>query len=141
MVLLHQGPASEETQAAGTNSYVIDPTMEETQNLSNNLVLVTLLKRPASSSNSPEDDEMADDDQTHEAISDPLIIEKVSEALRTCYTCQLSTSLTFKPNSMSMGQLRESVSIGKQFATIAASAYLQNQTVQDGQTITLTFAN
>lgn len=115
--------------------------MEETQNLSNNLVLVTLLKRPASSSSSPEDADMADDDQTHEAISDPLIIEKVSEALRTCYTCQLSTSLTFKPNSMSMGQLRESVSIGKQFATIAAAAYRQNQTVQDGQTITLTFAN
>ena len=138
LIVFHQGPASDENMN-GTNSYVVDPTMEETQNLSNNLMMVTLLKRPGSSVG-VEDSEMNDEDQ--EANSDPLIIEKVSEALRTCYSVQMSTSLTFKPNSMSMAQLREAVVIGKKFAKKAATEYQQSQSsVQDGQTINLTFAN
>ena len=101
--------------------------------------MVTLLKRPGSSVG-VEDAEMNDEDQ--EANSDPLIIEKVSEALRTCYSVQMSTSLTFKPNSMSMAQLREAVVIGKKFANKAATEYQQSQSsVQDGQTINLSFAN
>ena len=49
-----------------------------------------------------------------------MIVEKVTEALRTCHTCQLSSSLTFKPSSMSISQLREAVTIGKEFANKAA---------------------
>ena len=66
--------------------------MEETQNLSNNLIMVTMIKRPS------EDVDMDEDDQN----AAPVIIEKVSEALRTSHTCQLSTSLNFKPTPMSI---------------------------------------
>ena len=101
MVLLHQGPPPAEESDAVANlshSFLVDPTMEETQNLSNNLVLVTLIKRPTL-----EDAEMQIDDDESEVSGDPLVIEKVTDALRTCHTCQLSTSLNFKPNSMSIG--------------------------------------
>ena len=42
MLLLHEGLSSETDQVGGSpDEWVIDPSVEECQNLSNNLVLVT----------------------------------------------------------------------------------------------------
>ena len=43
LVLLHEGPAREDGQSA--DSYIVDPSLEETKNLSNNLVLVTVVRK------------------------------------------------------------------------------------------------
>ena len=75
-----------------------------------------MIKKPA-----PQDDYM-DIDQS-EATKQPLIIEKVTEALRTCHTVQLATTLNFKPTAMSLVQMRETVNIGRDFANRAAMSY------------------
>ena len=134
MMLLHSGPPAASEQAAGStsaassqHSFVLDPSMEETMNLSNNLVMVTQLKRPALDAADAEMQiDSSDADHQSEVGSgsgDPVIVEKVTEALRTCHTCQLATSLTFKPNSITISQLREAVTIGKEFANKAAISH------------------
>ena len=82
MLLLHQGLPNDEISSVAPHSLVVDPTMEETQNLSHNLVLVTVIKQAAS-----EDMEVDWDADNGSEDGDTLIIEKVSEPLRTCYSC------------------------------------------------------
>lgn len=103
LILLHQGPPKEESASLTTDSFVVDPTLEETQNLSNNLILVTVMRKQVG-------DEMEvdwdDADEGGDTDRDILVIEKVSEALRTSHSCQLSTTLNFKPSTMTMRQMR-----------------------------------
>jgi len=68
---------------------------------------------------------------------DILVIEKLSEALRTCYSCQLSDSLNFKPSTMSLAQMREATAMGKQLA--AKSFVIANNSTAEGKTRTLIF--
>ena len=42
-----------------------------------------------------------------------VMVEKGTDALRTSYSVQLSSTLNFKPCCMSLTQLREAVEIGK----------------------------
>ena len=100
LILLHQGPPKEDSVSLTTDSFVVDPTLEETQNLSNNLILVTVVRKQVGDEMEVDWDEAAGEDGENDR--DTLIIEKVSEALRTSHSCQLSTSLNFKPSTMTM---------------------------------------
>ena len=114
LVLLHQGPAKDETASGPSFSYLIDPTQEETQNLSNNLVLVTLVTKVA---------QMEVDIGDAEPQQSACIVEKVADALRTCHSVQLSSGLAFKPCAMTLAQLRQAVTLGKSVASRLTSAY------------------
>ena len=112
-----------------------DPNLEETQNLSNNLVLVTVIRKQV-----PSNDQMEVDWDAEEADTgnrDTLVIEKVAEALRTSHSCQLSTSLNFKPSTMSMRQMRRAAIIGKELAEKAFAA--TNTEHKEGQALNINF--
>jgi len=49
-------------------------------------------------------DDYVDPDRAGGASS--LMIEKVADALRTCYTCQLATPLVHKSATMTLAQMR-----------------------------------
>ena len=82
MLLLHEGLSSQTDQTS--DEWIIDPSVEECQNLSNNLVLVTAFKP------SQGDDNIS------------IMIEKGTDALRTSYSVQLSPTLNFKACCMSL---------------------------------------
>ena len=79
MLLHHEG-------GQGESEWLLDPSFEESQNLSNNLVLVTCF-RPADAA----------------STDMKVMIEKGSDALRTSYAPQLSSTLNFKPCSLTLG--------------------------------------
>eukprot|EP00354_Favella_ehrenbergii_P006425 CAMPEP_0170462916 /NCGR_PEP_ID=MMETSP0123-20130129/8227_1 /TAXON_ID=182087 /ORGANISM="Favella ehrenbergii, Strain Fehren 1" /LENGTH=128 /DNA_ID=CAMNT_0010728225 /DNA_START=502 /DNA_END=888 /DNA_ORIENTATION=+ len=119
LMLAYSGPAAGDNilsrdGSGAVEAFLVDPTLEETQNLSNNLVLVTLVKKPTA----PGSQGMEIDDS---AAKDPLIIEKVSDALRTSYTCQLSNSLAHKSVTMSLGQMRQAMTKGREICERAVS--------------------
>ena len=80
-MLMHEGTASD-AASGDTSSFIVDPTLEETQNLSNNLVLVTVIDLP---SESDADAEMEGADYVELGVAPVVVIEKVTEALRTSY--------------------------------------------------------
>ena len=123
MLMLHEGPPSEENPGASSFTWLIDPTLEETQNLSNNLMMVTLLRRPGSSRADMEIDQDSEMQGDGDGGSDPIMVEKASDTLRTCYNMQLASALSFKPVTMSLAHLRQGMAVGKEVTTKLAASY------------------
>ena len=72
--------------------------------------------------------------------SDPIIVEKASDALRTCYNMQLASALSFKPVSMSLTHLRQGMAVGREVTTKLAASYESQQKAKaaDGEQNTTT---
>ena len=83
------------------SKWVIDPSFEELNNLSNNLLLVTIFKNDR---------------------GDKLVLEKATDQLRTSFAVQQSSTLSFKGSGMTLAQIREGTEIGRAVCNKALAA-------------------
>jgi hypothetical protein len=81
--------------------WLIDPSYEELSTLSNNMILATMLRRDG---------------------EEFVLIEKELDFLRTSYSVQQASSLSFKPCGLSLAKINEASQIAKAVCNKALQA-------------------
>lgn len=107
MVFYHEGTESK---------WIIDPSFDELNNLSNNLLLVTTLKSD---------------------LGEKLVLEKGIDQLRTSFPVQQSATLSFKRSGMTLAQIREGTQIGQAVCNKALQAQKDAVASEEGYQIVI----